>query len=148
VLVLAVERDQPPAELPEVRRRCRPPLHERPRPPVGADPAPEHDLVGVLRQPLAQLGEVGVVEQPLRRLEHALDVCLGGSGADDPRAGLTPEQQVERMGEHRLAGTGLAGQRVQAGPEPQLGPLDQEQVLDAKLYEHMFGSTGPTRRNE
>jgi hypothetical protein len=37
------------------------------------------------------------------------------------------------MGEHRLAGAGLAGEDVQSGPQPQLGPLDEQEVLDAKL---------------
>jgi hypothetical protein len=51
------------------------------------------------------------------------------------------------MREHRLAGTGLAGEGIESGAEPELSPLDQEQVLDAKLYEHTFGCSGRTRRN-
>jgi hypothetical protein len=43
------------------------------------------------------------------------------------------------MRKHRLTGASFAGQRIQAGTEPELSPLDQEQVLDAELYEHMFG---------
>ena len=40
------------------------------------------------------------------------------------------------MGEHRLAGAGLARDHVQGAVEHQLGRLDQEQVLDAQLQEH------------
>jgi len=37
------------------------------------------------------------------------------------------------MSEHRLARSGLASQHVQAGSKPQFGPLDQQQILYAKL---------------
>src|SRR3954454_16778380 len=40
------------------------------------------------------------------------------------------------MSEDRLPGAGLARDRVQPLPQPELGPLDQEQVLDTKLEEH------------
>ena len=40
------------------------------------------------------------------------------------------------MGEHGLAGAGLAGDRVQPLAQPQLGPLDQQQVLDPQLTQH------------
>ena len=58
-----------------------------------------------------------------------------------PGARLAAEQQVERVGQHRLARAGLARDRVQPGPEPQLGPLDQQQVLDAQLEQHAARST-------
>ena len=40
------------------------------------------------------------------------------------------------MGQDRLAGAGLARDRVEPAAEPQLGALDQEQVLDAQLAKH------------
>ena len=40
------------------------------------------------------------------------------------------------MGEDRLAGAGLAGDRVEALAEAQLGALDQQQVLDSQLAQH------------
>ena len=40
------------------------------------------------------------------------------------------EQQIERVREHGLAGAGLAGEHVQPLGEPQLGALDQQQILD------------------
>jgi hypothetical protein len=38
--------------------------------------------------------------------------------------------------QHGLAGPGLASDHVQARLEPQLGALDEEQVLYAELQEH------------
>ena len=147
MLVLAVERDQPRTELAQVGCGGRPPLHEGPRAPIGPDAAAEDDLVGVVGQALPQLGQIRIVEQARRRLEDTLDVGLGRTRPHDSRARLASQQEVERVREHGLAGTGLTGQRIEPGTEPELGPFDQEQVLDAKLYEHTFGCTGRSRRN-
>ena len=51
------------------------------------------------------------------------------------------------MGEHGLARPGLARQHVQPGAEAQLGPLDQQQVLDAQLVEHGAGCISGARRS-
>ncbi len=53
-----------------------------------------------------------------------------------PRA--TSHQQVEGMGQHRLAGSGLTRDRVQASTKTQLGTLDHEQVLDAQFEQHQL----------
>ena len=86
------------------------PCDERARAALGADPAGEHDLVDVGRRAdaLAQVRELGLVEQPGGQLEDALDVGLARARADDPRARLAAQQQVERVGEHGLARAGLA----------------------------------------
>ena len=70
------------------------------------------------------------------RLEDALDICLVRAGTHDAPPRLAPEQQVERLGEHGLARAGLAGDRVQAPVESQLGALDQQQVPDTQLDQH------------
>ena len=80
----------------------------------------------------------GSSSSPVGQVEDALDPGLGGAGPDDLRPRLAAHQQVERVGEHGLAGAGLAGDRVQPLPEPQLGPLDQQQVLDPQLTQHAF----------
>ena len=57
------------------------------------------------------------------------------------------------MGEHGLARARLPREDVQARAEAQLGPLDQQEVLDAQLVEHASdglpaardGSAGPTQ---
>ena len=41
------------------------------------------------------------------------------------------------MGEHGLAGAGLPRDRVEALAEAQLGALDQQQVLDPELAQHV-----------
>ena len=101
--------------------------------PGGPDPAAEDDLLGAVGKALGELGQLGVVEQPVREREDSLDPGLLGPGPDDLRPRLAAHQQVERVGEHRLARAGLAGDRVQALAEAQLGPLDQQQVLDPQL---------------
>src|SRR5206468_1697447 len=53
VLVLAVEGDEARAEVAQISGRRRAALDERPRPPVRADTAPEDDLSGVVRDPVA-----------------------------------------------------------------------------------------------
>jgi hypothetical protein len=50
------------------------------------------------------------------------------------------------MCEHRLAGPGLAGEHVQAGPQTQLGALDQQQILDSQLQQHDRRSSSARRR--
>ena len=152
VLVLPEEGDQAPAERLEVGRRGRAPLDERARPPSGADPAGEDDLgrgpaarllVEVSRYALAEIPQLRLVEQAGRELEHPLDVRLPGTWADDARPGPAAQKQVERVGQHGLAGAGLPRDRRQPGPRPQLGPLDQQEVLGAQLQEH--GSGLPAR---
>ena len=131
VLVLAVERQQRPACVAQLGRRRAAPVQVRPRAPLGADAPGEHQLLRVLGDPLAQLRA-----QRVGQLEAALHVRLGGPWAHDPGARLAAQQQVERVGQHGLARAGLAREHVQPRPEPQLGPLDQQQVLDAQLFQH------------
>ena len=131
VLVLAVERQQRAADVAQIGRRGAPAAQVRPRAPLGGHPPREHHLVGVGRQTVFQdRAQIG------RQREHALDVRLLRPRPDDPRPRLAAQQQVERVREHRLARARLAGQRVQPRAEPQLGPLDQQEVLDAELVEH------------
>ena len=137
VLVLAVEGEQSRAERPQVggRRPSAPPTKALVRPDA-PDPPPEGDLLGAIREPFAQLGELRVVEQAGREREDTLHPRLIGAGTNDLRARAPSQQQIERMGEDRLAGSGLPGDRVQSRVEAQLRPLDQEQVLDPQLEQH------------
>ena len=136
VLVLAVEGEQPRAERPQLRGRGRAPADEGAGPPRGADPPAEHDLVGVVGKPLGDRRQLGVVEGSGREREDALDPGLLGARADDLGTRAAAHQQVERVGEHGLSRPGLAGDRVQARLEAQLGALDQQQVLDPQLVQH------------
>ena len=88
-----------------------------------------HDqLVPVAREPplLESRLEVG---QPLGA-EHRLDARRVGAVADRLRRRTRTGQQRQRTEHDRLAGARLAGQHVQAGPELELGPLDDREVLD------------------
>ena len=147
VLVLAEERDHAPAQRLQVRGRRRAALHERARAPLGPDAASQHDLLERRRRcaragrpaPARRAGPAAA-RTPPRRTPR-------GARAHDPRARLAAEQQVERVGEHGLAGARLARERVQPRAGPQLGPIDQQQVLDPQLDKHAVRSTSAPRRS-
>ena len=101
VLVLPEEGHEPPAQLAQVRRG-RATLDEGARTPLPADPPGQDQLVGVLRDALAQVGELGLVEQPVRELEDP-HVRLARARAHDPGLGLAAQEQVQRVREHGLA---------------------------------------------
>ena len=134
VLVLAVEGEQPAPELAQVGRCGGAALHECTRAAFRAHAASQHDLVGLVVDSFPELGERVAVEHARRKLEDALHVRLARAGADDPGPRAPAQQEVERVGQHGLARPGLAGDRNQARPEPELGPLDQQEVLDSQLH--------------
>ena len=107
VLVLAVERQQPAAELLQVGLGGGAPAHVGAGATVGPHPAGQHDLLGVGGQALG-------ARQLRRQGEHPLDVGLGGAGPHDPAPRPAAEQQVQGVRQQRLAGAGLAGEHVQA----------------------------------
>ena len=148
VLVLAEEREQPAAEVAKVRRRGRAALHVRAGAPLGADPASEHHLALVRRaHALPQLCELGVLQEPGGRLERALHIGLRRPGPHDPRPRLAAQEQVERVGQHGLARARLPRDRVQPVAGPQVGPVDEQEVLDAQLQEHRPLSTSGRGRS-
>ena len=125
MLVLAEEGDHPAAERLEVGCRGGAALNERARAALCADPTGEHDLVELLAHALAQFCELGLLDQPRRQLEDALHVGLRRARPDNARARLAAQEQVERVGEHGLPGTGLSRDRREPVARPQLRPLDQ-----------------------
>ena len=141
MLVLTVERQQRDRDLAQVAHGRRAPAQVGARAPLGAHAPGEHDLLRVGGQPLAELAA-----QRRRQLEDPLDVGLRRAGPHDPRPRAAAEQQVERMGEHGLARARLAREHVQARGEAQLGPFDEEEVLDAQLQEHVRACTSAHRR--
>jgi hypothetical protein len=131
VLVLAVEGQQRATDVAQFGRRGAAAVQVGPGTPFGAHAPGEHELLRVAGDPLTELGaQLGA------QLEDALDVRLGGARAHDARARLAAQQQVERVREHGLARARLAREHVEPGPEPQLGPLDQQEVLDTQLFQH------------
>ena len=118
VLVLAVEREQAARQLAQLADGDRATAEIGPRATVGADAARQHKLAGVHRKMLAA--------QAFGELEHTLDVGLRRTRPDDPRARPPAEQEVQRMGQDRLAGAGLAGDHVEAADQLEAGLLDQQ----------------------
>ena len=146
VLVLAVEGEQARAEGAQVRGRGRAPGDEGGGSAgPGRDPPREDDLLA-RRQPLGDVAQRRVGEDRLRDLEGALDPRLLGAGPDGGAARTAAHQQVERVGEHGLAGAGLAGDHVQSRPEAHLGALDQQEVLDPQLAKHRRWDSNRRRR--
>ena len=120
------------------RRRAAPCV--RARAPVGEHTARDEERVLVLG---AQVGEL---VQLVRQVELRLDVRLLGPRPDEGRFPLRPEQEPDRLREDRLPGAGLAGDRVQAGRELELGLADEDEVLDAQAAEHGTESREGLRR--
>ena len=69
---------------------------------------------------------------PSRQVELGLDVGLVAAGPTSAGVALRAEQEPDRLREDRLAGAGLARDRVQAGREGELGLADEDEVLDAE----------------
>ena len=88
------------------------------------------EAVLVLRPQLGERLEAVLLEQPVGQLELGLDVRLGAVGPDGGGLPLRPEQEPDRLAEDRLAGAGLAGDRVQARGEVELRLADQHEILD------------------
>ena len=132
LLELAAHREQRLDRCRDVFARCASPPRVGACPAVGEDPPGEHERLLAFGPTLCELAEHLVVGQ----VELGLDVGLGGGGADQRRLAAGAEQEAERVREDRLPGPCLAGDRVQAGVELELGLADQDEVLDAKAAEH------------
>src|SRR5581483_9182127 len=73
---------------------------------------------------------------PLVGLEAPFDACFGRAQPDERGVGTPPEEQLDRLDEQRLAGTGLAGDRGAAGIEQHGDVVDDPEVSDVELAEH------------
>ncbi len=146
MLVLAEEREEPGAQELQVGHARGAALDVGARAPRRADPPGDDQLRRVLGKPLGQLGQLGVFPKPRRHLEDALDVRLARARPDDLGARLAAHQEIERVREHGLSRAGLARDRVQTRPQPELSALDQEEVLDSQLEQHPYTDSGRRRR--
>ena len=68
--------------------------------------------------------------------EPGLDERLGGAGAHHALVGASPEDQLQRLHDERLARPGLAGERGHAGAELDGQVLDHAQVADVQVGQH------------
>ena len=128
--VLAVEVHETGAHLGELADGCEPPVDVGTAAPVQRHYARQDDLAA----------GAGVHES-------TLDARLGRAVADERRVGATSDEELDRLDEQGLAGAGLARDRHQSRPEPELCSLDQQQVLHSELGEHAFRSTSEGRRS-
>ena len=76
--------------------------------------------------------------RPVRRLEHRLDARLLGAGAHHVGRRAPAAQQRHRLDEQRLAGAGLAGEHVEPRAELDLHVVEQREVGDAQVRQHVF----------
>ena len=75
--------------------------------------------------------------------EARLDERLGSAGPHHGRVGPSPQHQLERLDDQRLAGAGLSGERGHAGAEFERQVLDHAQVAHPQVGQH----GGLTRRD-
>jgi len=113
-------------------RACAPVAEHAPR---------EHEPFLALRPKLGQRLEPLLLEQAVRQVELRLDVRLLPIRPHEGGVAARSEQQADRLREDRLARTGLAGDRIQARRELELGVADQDQVLDAQPAQHAPDAT-------
>ena len=123
-------RDQPLRGGGDVLPSGRPSPRVGARAPVGEDTAGEHEARLVLGPQLGERLEPVLVEESLGTSSSASTYASSPAGADRRRVAVRPEQEADRLGEDRLAGSGLAGERVQPGRELELGLADEDEVLD------------------
>ena len=142
VLVLAVERQQRGARVAQIGRRRAAPAEVGARAALGAHPAREHELLGVLGQPVARAPRAArpaARRRPPRRPPPR-------RGARCPDRGLPPSSRSSACASTVLPAPVSPVSTFKPGPRQQLGPLDQQEVLDAQFVEHAQGSTSGARR--
>ena len=130
---------EPPAQLAEHADGCAPPADDGTTAALRRHGAAEHQFgeTGVRLVELATgvarpLGHRGVVVHD----EAALDPRGGGVAAHRAGVRTLAEQQAERLDDHRLARTGLPGERREPRAEGQGGLGDHPEVVDAELGDH------------
>ena len=79
---------------------------------------------------------------PSGEVELGLDVGLLRPGPRYAASPGAPEEEPDRLRQDRLAGAGLARDRVQARREGEVGLADEDEALDAEAAEHGLGPLG------
>lgn len=104
--------------------------------PLGAHLAPDDDpaVFGLHSQVLEP-----ALGRPRESLEGALDHRARGTRPHRGAVAPAAKQQAEGVDQHRLAGTGLAGEDVQAGTKGEGDVRDGGDVADAEFGEHQIG---------
>ena len=142
--VLAVDVDQQYADLAQQLQRHGLAVQVRAAAAVAADEATDRQLVGRVDRLLAQQPHQRTTR--IAEVETAAHLGALGAVAHDFAAGATAGEQLQRIDDDRLAGAGLAGEHGQAGPELDLGGIDDRQIADLQVGQHRFTACGPGRR--
>ena len=129
LLELAGHRDQPLGDGGDVLARDAATPRVRARAAVAEDPRASTRPVLVLGPELGERLEALLVEQPSGASSSASTYASAAS-ARRAASPLRTEQQPDRLAEDRLAGAGLAGDRVQPVGELELRLADEHEVLD------------------
>src|SRR4029450_12332863 len=109
------------------------PPRVRARASVGEHPAREDEPLLPFGPELGERLEPLLLEPPGREVELRLDVGLLRPWAEVGGVALRAQQEPDRLREDRLAGSGLAGDRVQSGGGLELRRSDEHEVLDPEL---------------
>ncbi len=136
MFVLAVDVNQLLADLLEDRQVDRSPIDACHTPSAVVDVAAEDNLpwlVGVGQVMLCQQRVDGMVGRHIAEVEQALDVGLLRAAADELRPHLLAEQRPNRVNDDALARAGLAGERVEAAPQPQPQAVNNRKVGDVQF---------------
>ena len=145
-LVLRDDADQPLACRLQRRARGAAAHDQRPAAAVGRH-APRHDQpVLVVGHELAQPANASSSSAPGGSEK---DASTYASAADGPTSAASPraaQHQPQRLGQHRLAGAGLARHHVEARRQIQLGALDQDEVRYEQTFDHEAKASVPVGR--
>src|SRR5437667_412830 len=134
VLVLAVHLHEVVAQALEERDGDGRVVDERTMAARATELTPRHQHAVVEREPrLVECRGHGAARLDV---EDRLDRRGVGVAPDHVRLGARPEEQQDRVDEHRLSGAGFAGQDVEPRAELHGDALDDGEVSDAKLAEH------------
>jgi len=133
VFVLAVDLDQPAAQLRQLAQGRRPAIDPCPRAAVGPDDAAQLAAVAVVELVLAQpvAGGRGVVEP-----EFGGQFGPFGAEADDAGVGARAGQPHQGVHQQRLAGAGFPRNDGHAGPEGQFRGADDGKILEREMADH------------
>jgi hypothetical protein len=115
-------------------------VHRRAALARGLDLSPDEDLLALERQTVRLQDGPGA-----RVLEDAFDDRRRLAGPNEIAGGSRAEQQAQRIHQDRLARSGFSCQQRQAGPELDLEPRNQSDVLYYQQLEHV--STCPAQDN-
>ncbi len=117
LVALSVHGDQVTPDVSQGGGRNGSPTEEAATAPLGRDDAGEHDGAVLVEGSPGLVNELREASREFGIARHHAGLHLGPSRppADDAGVGAIPQEQSETGEHHRLAGTGLAGDRDQAG---------------------------------